>query len=68
MTNEWTALGVLPNINMEASCFGGEYLAVVGENDDRYDSAVANGTDLDIFLSKFESAHGVRLRPSLLVK
>ncbi len=68
MALKWTALGVLPSIDMKPTYFAGDYLAVVGIHDDRYRDAIANGPNLHTFLSKFEGSHGERLRPSLLIK
>ncbi|CAK02898.1 hypothetical protein pRL80097 (plasmid) [Rhizobium johnstonii 3841] len=68
MALKWTALGVLPNINMMSDVFAGEHMALVGFQDDRFLDALANGPNLQTFLSKFEGNHGQRLRPSLLVR
>lgn len=68
MALKWTALGALPSIGMKPDYFAGEYLAVAGAHDDRYRDAIANGPNLHTFLSKFESSHGQRLRPSLLIR
>lgn len=68
MALKWTALGVLPSIDMKPDYFAGDYLAVAGAHDDRYRDAIANGPNLHTFLSKFEGSHGQRLRPSLLIK
>lgn len=68
MALKWTALGVLPNVDTVSNVFGGEYIALVGTQDIRYMDALANGPNLQTFLSKFEGNHGQRLRPSLLVR
>lgn len=68
MALKWTALGVLPSIDMKPNYFAGDYLAVVGTQDDRYRNAIANGPNLHTFLSKFKGSHGERLRPSLLIR
>lgn len=68
MALKWTALGVLPNVDISSQAFGGEHLAVVGYQDIRYQDALANTGNLQTFLSKFEDNHGRRLNPSLIVK
>nr|WP_305038049.1 hypothetical protein [Neorhizobium galegae] len=68
MALKWTALGALPNLDMRSKVFVGEHLALVGAEDVRYQDALANGLNLQTFLSKFEGNHGQRLRPSLLVR
>jgi hypothetical protein len=68
MVLKWTALGVLPSINMGPDCFGGDFVALVGIHDNRYADAINNGPNLQAFLSKFEGSHGERLKPSLLLR
>ncbi|MBB4010302.1 hypothetical protein GGQ71_004603 [Rhizobium taibaishanense] len=36
MTLKWTALGVLPNVDIVSNVFGGEHMALVGTHDSRY--------------------------------
>lgn len=68
MALKWSALGALPSIDMKPGYFAGDYMAVVGAHDGRYREAIANGPNLDNFLSKFEGSHGERLMPSLLIR
>ncbi|MGR9289900.1 hypothetical protein ACU8OS_15730 [Rhizobium leguminosarum] len=68
MALKWSALGTLPSIDMKPGYFAGDYMAVVGAHDGRYREAIANGPNLDNFLSKFEGSHGERLMPSLLIR
>ncbi|AHG47972.1 hypothetical protein RLEG12_25870 [Rhizobium leguminosarum bv. trifolii CB782] len=68
MNLKWTALGVLPSIDITPTYFGGDYLALVGLNDHRYRDALANGPNLLQFLQKFEGSHGESLRPSMLLR
>lgn len=46
MALKWTALGVLPNVDIVSNVFGGEYIALVGTQDIRYMDALANGPNL----------------------
>lgn len=68
MVLKWTALGALPCIRMKPTYFAGDYMAVVGDCDERYHAAITNGPNLGRFLSKFEGSHGEAVSPSLLVR
>lgn len=68
MSNKWTALGVLPSVNVKPGYFSSDYLSLVGVPDPRYQEALVNGPNLVQFLGKFEGSHGELLRPSLLIR
>lgn len=46
MTLKWSALGVLPNVDVVSNVFGGEHMALVGTQNCRYKDALANGPNL----------------------